>query len=799
MHHHPSRSHLALALATVLGVVAGTTPPAPALAQTAPAERTAQAFDVNVPAQPLANALAALSSQTGVPVFAPTNVVAGVTSSAAVGRFTPQQALARLLAGTSLTATPTSNGGFAVHAVEGAATQLPAVNITATAITSNTQNLSTPVAGGALGSRSQLDTPFSTTVVDQQDIARRQASTIGDIFNLDASVVNQGNTYNTRSTYLTVRGLQLDYANGYKLNGLPVINYGVELPYEDFEQVELLKGLSGFMYGFGSPGGIVNFVTKKPPAAADGILLSGEVGYKSDGIFKERVDIGDRFGSGGMFGFRLNAGHEGGKTYNGSDVNSNDVALGLDARITPDLTWNLDALYQKRRSSGQVAAISTLLGYTGTHLPSPLNGRADNLTSSDGSPQATEFGVLQTGLTYKLTPDWKFSANYSYTKTNRSYMEDWLYISNPNGDYSERIYDQANKYKFEQWQLMVEGRAHTGWLEHQLVFGTSWQKQTNQGNSQFCFCTIGSGNLYNDNTITYDSNITPSWYRQATYEQAGFFASDTLKFNDQWSLLAGGRYTDYTQNSYSAAGVQTVHYKKNGVFTPTIALIYKPRADTTIYGSYVESLEQGATVANTYVNAGDLLKPLKSKQYEVGIKTERDIWSATASLFRIERGAAYGNSDNVYVQSGKVRYQGAEVAGTASLTRNLSVAGSFAAMNSEYEKTSQNEGKRVAVAPNYVAAMRVAYTIPQIENLELSADGRFVSTQKLDAANKIEIPSYFIFNLGANYNTRIYGHDVQLTAGVFNVANKRYWYAQSEGVVLVGMPRTVGVTAKLTY
>ncbi|SHH81540.1 iron complex outermembrane recepter protein [Pollutimonas bauzanensis] len=679
------------------------------------------------------------------------------------------------------------------------ATTLPTITVTAPQAPITSLNLDAPVTSGALGTRTQLDTPFSTTVVDKQDIERRQASTLGDIFNLDASVVNQGNTYNTRSSYLTVRGLQLDYANGYKLNGLPIINYGVELPYQDFEQVEILKGLSGFMYGFGSPGGIVNFVTKKPPILADGLLLSADVGYKSDGIFKEHVDIGDRFGTDGMFGFRLNAAHEGGETYNGGHVNGNDVSLGLDAHLTPNLTWTLDTLYQKRHASGQVAAISTLLGYTGTSLPSPINGRADNLTSSDGSPQSTEFGLITTGLSYAIAPDWKVSTNYSYSSTNRRYIEDWLYISNPNGDYTERVYDQANKYKFQQWQLMLEGKAQTGPFEHQLVFGTSSQKQTNDGNSQFCFCTIGTGNIYDQNTITYNSAITPSWYRQSTYDQTGFFGSDTIKLTDRWSVLAGARYTNYEQNGYTAAGAQTIHYKKDGVVTPTFALMYKPRPDTTLYGSYVESLEQGAQVPLMYENANDLLKPLKSKQYEVGVKTEHDSWSATASLFRIERGAAYGNSDNVYVQNGKLRYQGLELGTSVNFTTNLSVAGSFTAMNTEYVKTSENVGNRVSVTPNYVGALRVAYAVPQLQNLEVGADGRYVSTQKLDAANSIEIPGYFIFNLTANYNTRVSGHDLQLTAGVFNVANKRYWYAQSEGVVLVGMPRTVGIMAKISY
>ncbi|MGF6654073.1 hypothetical protein OKW34_004662 [Paraburkholderia youngii] len=73
----------------------------------------------------------------------------------------------------------------------------------------------------------------------------------------------------------------------------------------------------------------------------------------------------------------------------------------------------------------------------------------------------------------------------------------------------------------------------------------------------------------------------------------------------------------------------------------------------------VESLEQGAMVADIYANAGALLRPLRSRQYEVGIKSEHERWAATAALFRIERGVAYANSQNC--RAGPAGRRGREV------------------------------------------------------------------------------------------------------------------------------------------
>lgn len=74
------------------------------------------------------------------------------------------------------------------QAQQGDAVQLPAVTVNAAPVDDTLIHLDRPVNGGALGSRTQLETPFSTTVVTAADMEARQVAKLGDVFALDASV-----------------------------------------------------------------------------------------------------------------------------------------------------------------------------------------------------------------------------------------------------------------------------------------------------------------------------------------------------------------------------------------------------------------------------------------------------------------------------------------------------------------------------------------------------------------------------------------------------------------------------------
>ncbi|MFM0499631.1 TonB-dependent siderophore receptor [Paraburkholderia caffeinilytica] len=671
---------------------------------------------------------------------------------------------------------------------------LPTVKVTAKQDTA--QHLKEDVSSGALGARSQLDTPFSTTVVTSEELQDRQPSKLGDVFATDASVSDNGNAYNAWATYVTVRGMQLDWQSGFKIDGMPFNSYGITMPYEQLEKVELLKGLTGFMYGFGAPGGVVNYVTKKPPVSTTPIR-SVDIGYQTDGVWSEHADLGGRVGPDGMFGYRLNATHEEGKTYNEGNVRRDAVSLALDARITRDLKATFGALYQERHSSGITGAISTAQ-YPGTGLPHTLSGGTGDLSGPDQHLN-TNVQLYTAGVQHNLGPDWTLNANYSYSKSSRDRNESTYYLLNGAGDYTDSRFAGKEGHQLSLWQVSAEGSVKTGPFQHQLVFGAAYQRQTNDYGANSFFGQIGTGNIYQPNTNIFDSASNYYTYRDSDITQKALFASDTIQLTQRWSVLGGVRYTNYEQHGYSTTGATLSTYSQNGVVTPTVALMFKLAPTTTLYTSYVESLEAGTVVGDTYVNRGELLKPLRSKQYEVGIKSEHARWSATAALFRIERGSAYANSANVFTQDGESIFQGVEFGGDVRLGSSWNVGGDLMWINTQYEKGAANNGNRVAGAPQFVVAGHATYSVPYVPGLRIGADAKFTGNTNVRPTANLNAPGYMLVNLGASYATRIGGYDVTFRAAIDNLLNRRYWEYQYADYVTPGDPRTLSLNARIDF
>ncbi len=671
---------------------------------------------------------------------------------------------------------------------------MPTVTVTGAALDPGIVNVNAPVNSGALGQRTVLETPFSSTVVTAQELSERQVNKLGDVFALDASVTDTGAAYGAWGSYLSVRGLPLDWQNSYRIDGNPFVSYVTVLPYEHFERIELLKGASAFMYGFGTPGGLINYVTKRP---TDETLRSIDIGYVSKGLLQQHVDLGGRVGDSGAIGYRLNATHEGGNTYNNGSLNRNSLSLALDARLTERLTWDFQTLVQNRNVYDQEPSIYAGQ-MEGNRLPRPVRNN-DQTLNADGQYATNEFRYYNTGLKYALNPDWTFSTNYSYSSTRTRRNESVLFLQNQAGDYDNYLSDYGEAYSYNYWQGMVQGRLSTGAVNHQIVLGTSWSKQKNDYSADGAYFNAGTGNLFRQNTNAFFSDGGLDLYRAAEITQKSLFASDTMDLGGPWSLLAGVRYTDYSQRGFSPTGEETSSYKKNGVPTPTFALMYKFSPRTMAYASYMEALEPGSSVGITYANYGALLDPLKSKQYEVGIKTGQDDWAATAAVFRIEKKAEYTNANNELVQNGESLYQGVELAASKRLWRDWTVGGSLMFLDTEYRKGSDYIGNRVAGAPRWTAAAQIAYAVPGIPGLRLRADAKYTGSAMLGASNNVKVPDYTIFNIGATYDTRIYGYETTFRAGINNVADKRYWLFQSADYVKAGDPRTFSLSATLRF
>ena len=94
----------------------------------------------------------------------------------------------------------------AQSSTEAASTALSTVTVQGT----RTRSL----GAGALGARSELETPFSVRQVDAEDLDARQVKSLGKVFANDASVMSLGDTYSFNAYSINVRGIPLDDYNG---------------------------------------------------------------------------------------------------------------------------------------------------------------------------------------------------------------------------------------------------------------------------------------------------------------------------------------------------------------------------------------------------------------------------------------------------------------------------------------------------------------------------------------------------------------------------------------------------------
>jgi iron complex outermembrane receptor protein len=695
-----------------------------------------------------------------------------------------------------LTLSTLSTPGWAQVAAGDAGATLPAVSVSAAKDTTVAQ--ADTVSAGALGSRKQVDTPFSTHVVTSDEAQDLFATTANDLYKYDPAVSVISENAISENSMFTVRGMPIDTLNSIKVDGQTFPSWDTDLSLEPFEQVELLKGLSGFMYGFGAPGGIVNYVLKRPTNTP---YRSITVGYRSAGVFSEAVDLGGRFGNDDRFGYRLNLVNENGNTAEDhGHVRRQVASLAFDFRITPDLTWSADAFYQKRRTNGTLFGL--MFGADAGGIPD-----ASKVTHALTQPQnyyETEMASFGTGLDYRISENWHASIKYRFAKENRTNSDSFLFVSDPAGNYSNTLYAAMTRYFYQNVDGMVQGHFSTGSIKHDVVVGAGFETQTSEysnstGWNEGYF--LGYGNLYGSTLLTNDEvSIGSNLYRQQRITQAAVYASDTVQLTSRLSALVGVRYTQYQEHVYDPSGAVSSQYQADPV-TPTFALMFKTDPYSTLYASYVESLQQGGSASQTDLNFPDTFGPLKSKQYEVGFKSDHSTWGANLALFRVDQGYEYTNSANIFVQDGTKRYQGVDASGWLALTSEWRVLGGVMWLDTKAMDVDDPtvEGKRIYGAPRFTVTGRIEYNPSYLRPLTLAFGGKYVGNQAVDAQNTQFVPAYTTFDLSGRYETKIAGKDVTFRAGINNLFNRRYWTTAWGYYVAPSPTRTAVASATLQF
>jgi len=65
--------------------------------------------------------------------------------------------------------------------------------------------------------------------------------------------------------------------------------------------------------------------------------------------------------------------------------------------------------------------------------------------------------------------------------------------------------------------------------------------------------------------------------------------------------------------------------------------------------------------------------------------------------------------------------------------------------------------------------------------------------------NSLYVDSYTLFNLGATYDTEVQGYATIFRANISNLTDEKYWMYQYADYIKSGDPRTLNVSATVSF
>ncbi len=256
----------------------------------------AQSADtVNLPAQPLGDAILELSAQTGAPIFINGKLFKGKSAPALSGTYTTEEALEKLLLGSGLSYKRDQNGMYVIVSATSAQTiQRPTPTPRAEEVVPSDQIIVT-----ALKRETTLkDTPIAVSVLNDKEIRDRGVTDFTDLVDVLSGVSINSAFGGPENSFITIRGI--GGADDYKPNGNPSValhvdgvyqtsNAYLSMPLFDLERIEVLKGPQGTLYGRNTTAGAINAITRGPTDEFEGYA---DVQYGSYDYFAAEAAIG---------------------------------------------------------------------------------------------------------------------------------------------------------------------------------------------------------------------------------------------------------------------------------------------------------------------------------------------------------------------------------------------------------------------------------------------------------------------------------------------------------------------------
>ncbi|KEZ77909.1 TonB-dependent siderophore receptor [Salinisphaera hydrothermalis] len=683
-------------------------------------------------------------------------------------------------------------------AVEGGSTQLGTVNVTGQypGEDAPTHGYTAYTSTGATKTDTPLmETPQTVDVITRQQISDQGSKNVNDALRYTPGVFTGIAGASTRQDAIQLRGFSGGDVNNAFLDGMRLMsdpgaysNFQID-PFM-LERIDVVKGPSSVLYGRAQPGGLVNYVTKRPQAETERHLqfYGGSFDTYGGGF-----DFTGALPKKSWGNYRI-VGHAETSDTQYDVVKSERYAImpEVDLNLSDDTDLLLQAYIQHDPAAGFHGSVPYDLSvngdaYGGTVSPSWVDTDAGH----------EKFDRQQRMFTYALTHHvndhvrLRSTARYSDLETDLAQV--YQYGFTGNGADLTRYYTGAREHlKAFSTDNNIQFEFATGAIQHEMLAGVDYQQRFNRvhdyGIPYDASSSVPTGVKpldpfdpnYDDDPLV--RSIVETGNANRKLKQFGGYLQDQMTYKRLHVLLSGRE--DYLRREYqdlSTADGATAK-RSDDAFTGRVAVLYESQYGISPYFSYSEAFNPTAYSAAN----GQIAEPTKSNQYEIGVKyAPRGVNALlTISLYDLTQKNVQQRTavtPITFASVGDIQSRGVEFTAKGDITDDLHVIAGYSYQDVEYQNdvasgsVTAHKGDTPARTPNQLASLWVTYDFPK--RISAGLGGHYVGKSYADGRNRLKVPDYAVADamvkadLGA-WSSTLEGVSLRVNAN--NLFDKKY-------------------------
>lgn len=613
-----------------------------------------------------------------------------------------------------------------------------------------------------IGSRTdtQIDkTPQSVQVLTETLIEDQAAHQVTDLYR-SISGVSQDNV-----STVTFRGFHQDEQLYDGLRGNPYKEFFTVPQLVNVEEVQAIKGPAGALYGAGEPGGVINYVSKKPTYEPETFIKLGagnkdyhSAQFSSSGPVNE--DASQRY--------RISLYQdESGSYRNNVDQENQNIDLGYAWDISDDSTLTV-----------QYTDIDqTLHGARLRGIPADDDGNflADDSWNANepGDYQALDAETFQAKLEQYLTQDvsWDLGLRYFKGEETQKYHESRGLTDTDNDGVNDAIRRQYRDQLRTNEGVTLSSNLVFDLDDHTILVGTDYTRNT-YDYLYYRYNDPGTLSLanpvYDADTSSYSMSLVQN--NSTVSQQIGLLLQDQWAATEKLDLVAGVRLNyfdqDFVDNTNSS---NNADYSDQGVDT-RVGATYQLNQHIKPYTSFSTGY-QPQSASDQQASSGGPFDAEESQQMEAGVRTywldnRLNVNFAVYHIIRENILQEDPDDSDLLIALGKVRSQGAEIDVLADITNRWVANLSYAYNDTVIKDANADDGiqfaagdsRRFSNSPLHQLGLWTRYDLPSLSS-SVSVGAEYVSQQYNRDHQKVK--PYTVYD--ATWQTKIDAWTLQAT------------------------------------